>query len=120
MERIFSKFKESEKFSKMVKELVIFECTIMFKINIFRLVTKCPKLNNSSFSTNSFKRHFKQIAFTCKTSAHSENLRPEDISKKCPDVLKTYPYCPICNAKGRILSGKSLGRTQDVNLTIFH
>ena len=46
--------------------------------------------------------------------------RPEDIPEKRSDVLRTSPYRPICNAKGRILSRTSLGRTQDVNLTIIH
>ena len=46
--------------------------------------------------------------------------RPEDVPKKRPDVLRTSPYGPICKAKGRICSGTSLGRTQDVNLTIIH
>ena len=46
--------------------------------------------------------------------------RPEDVPEKCPDVLRTSPYGPICNAKGRIRSGTSLGCTQDVNLTIIH
>ena len=45
---------------------------------------------------------------------------PENVPKKHPDVLKTSPYGPICNAKGRIWSGTSLGRTQDVNLTTMH
>ena len=46
--------------------------------------------------------------------------RPEDVPKKNPDVLRTSPYGPICKAKGRICSGTSLGRTQDVNFTIIH
>ena len=46
--------------------------------------------------------------------------RPEDVPKKRTDVLRTSPYGPICNAKGRIWSGTSLGRTQDVNSTIMH
>ena len=46
--------------------------------------------------------------------------RPEDVPKKHPDVLRTSLYGPICNTKGRIWSGTSLGRTQDVNLTIIH
>ena len=46
--------------------------------------------------------------------------RPGDVPEKRPDVLRTSPCGPICNAKGRILSGTSLGRTQDVNLTIIH
>ena len=46
--------------------------------------------------------------------------RPKDVPKKGPDVLRTSPYGPICNAKGRILSGTSLGRTEDENLTKIH
>ena len=46
--------------------------------------------------------------------------RPEDVPEKRIDVLRTFPYGPICNAKGRIRSGISLRRTQDVNLPIIH
>ena len=42
-------------------------------------------------------------------------------SRKSPsDVLRISRYGPICNAKGRILSGTSLGRTHDVSLTRIH
>ena len=55
---------------------------------------------------------------------HSAKLRPEDVlrtsPKKRPDVLRTCPNGPICKAKGRICSGTSFGRTQDVNLNIIH
>ena len=51
-------------------------------------------------------------------------LRPKDVLKTSPKNVLTssghYRYGPICNAKGRICSGTSLGRTQDVNLTIIH
>ena len=40
--------------------------------------------------------------------------------KKRPDVLRTSPYGPLCNAKGRISSRTSLLRAQDVNLTVIH
>ena len=46
--------------------------------------------------------------------------RPKDVAQKRPDVLKKPPSSPICNAKGRIPSGASLVRTQDLNLTIIH
>ena len=45
--------------------------------------------------------------------------RLEDEPGKRADVLKTSPYGPICNVKGRICSGTSPGRTEDVNLTII-
>ena len=43
-----------------------------------------------------------------------------DVPENCPDVLRTSPYGPICNAKGRNDSRKSVGRPQDVNVTIIH
>ena len=46
--------------------------------------------------------------------------RPKNVPEKRPDVHKTSPYGTICNAKGRILSGAPLGRTQNVNLTIIY
>ena len=46
--------------------------------------------------------------------------RPEDVLEERPDVLRTSPYGSIDNAKGRICSGKSLGRTQNINVTIIH
>ena len=46
--------------------------------------------------------------------------RPEDVLEKRPDILRTSCYGPICNAKGCIGTGTSLGRTQDVSLTIIH
>lgn len=45
---------------------------------------------------------------------------PEDDPEKYRDVLRTSPYSPLCNTKGRILSEASLGCTQDDNLTIIH
>ena len=35
--------------------------------------------------------------------------RPEDVPEKGPDVLRTSPYGPIYNTKGRILSGTYSG-----------
>ena len=46
--------------------------------------------------------------------------QPEDIPKKTPEFVRTSPYGPICNAKGRICNRTSLGRNQDVSLTIIH
>ena len=46
--------------------------------------------------------------------------RPKGVLEKRPDVLRTSLYGPICNSKRRICSATSMGRTQDVNLTIIH
>ena len=45
--------------------------------------------------------------------------RPVDIPEKRPGVLRTFPCSPICNTKGLFHGSTSLGRTQDVNLTII-
>ena len=41
---IFIKFKKSEKFSKIIKELGISKSTIIIKNNLNKLITKYPKL----------------------------------------------------------------------------
>ena len=46
--------------------------------------------------------------------------RLEDVPKNGFDVLGTSPYGSICNARGHIPCRTSLGRTQDVNLTIIY
>ena len=46
--------------------------------------------------------------------------RPEDVPENRSDVLRTLPYGAICNVKGCIPSRTTLGRTEDVNLTIIH
>ena len=40
-EQVFKRFKEKEKFAKLVSELVIHKTTIIFKINIFKLCELC-------------------------------------------------------------------------------
>ena len=46
--QIFKRFKEKEKFAKLVSELGIHKTTIIFKINVFKLCKKYPKLLKSS------------------------------------------------------------------------
>ena len=41
--QVFKKFKEKEKFVKLVSELRIHKSTIIFRINIFKLCKKHPK-----------------------------------------------------------------------------
>ena len=40
-EQVFKRFKEKEKFAKLVSELGIHKTTIIFKINIFKLCELC-------------------------------------------------------------------------------
>ena len=46
--QIFKRFKEKEKFAKLVSELEIHKTTIIFKINVFKLRKKYSKLLKSS------------------------------------------------------------------------
>ena len=58
--KIFKPFKEKEKFIQMLSKLKIHKSTIIFKINIFKLVEKYPKLMKSSvtdFSEELFEGH---------------------------------------------------------------
>ena len=61
----FKRFKEKEKFVKLVSELGIHKNTIIFKINVFKLCKKYPKLLKSSIGLGFLKiiiRPLKQFA----------------------------------------------------------
>ena len=47
-EQVFNRFKEDEKFTKLVSKLGIHKTTIIFKINVFKLCKRYPKLLKSS------------------------------------------------------------------------
>ena len=59
--KLFPKFKEKEKFIKLVKELKVHKITIIFKINIVKLTDKYPKLMKSSVTLNFCKNLFKDV-----------------------------------------------------------
>ena len=59
--QIFKRFKEKEKFAKLVNELGIHKTTIIFKINVFKLCKKYPKLLKSSIGLGFFKNYHKDI-----------------------------------------------------------
>ena len=46
--KVFKRFKDKEKFIKLVNEFKVHKSTIIFKINIFKLIEKYPKLMKSS------------------------------------------------------------------------
>ena len=52
--QVFKRFKENEKFVKLVSELRIHKNTIIFKINVFKLCEKHPKLLKSSIGLGFF------------------------------------------------------------------
>ena len=63
--KIFKRFKEKEKFAKLVSELEIHKTTIIFKINIFKLCEKYRKLLKSSIGLGFFKNYHKDIKAIC-------------------------------------------------------
>ena len=63
--QVFKRFKEKEKFAKLVDELGIHKTTIIFRINIFKLCKKYPKLLKSSIWLGSFKNYHKDIKAIC-------------------------------------------------------
>ena len=63
--QIFKRFKEKEKFAKLVSELEIHKTTIIFKINIFKLCEKYRKLLKSSIGLGFSKNYHKDIKAIC-------------------------------------------------------
>ena len=63
--QVFKRFKEKEKFAKLVSELGIHKTTIICKINVFKLCKKYPKLLTSSIGLGFFKDYHKDIKAFC-------------------------------------------------------
>ena len=63
---VFKRFKEKEKFIKLVSQLGIHKNTIIFKINVFKLCERYPKLLRSSIGLGFFKNYHKDIKAVCK------------------------------------------------------
>ena len=63
--QIFKRFKEKKKFAKLVSELGIHKTTIIFRINVFKLCKKYPKLLKSSIGLGFFKNYHKDIKAIC-------------------------------------------------------
>ena len=64
--QVFKRFKEKEKFAKLVSELGIHKTTIIFKINVFKLCKKYRKLLKSSIGLGFSKNYNKDIKVICK------------------------------------------------------
>ena len=60
-EQVFKKFKTKKKFTELVTELGIYRNTIIFRINVFKLYQKYPKLLKSSIGLGIFKDYHKDI-----------------------------------------------------------
>ena len=59
--KVFECLKEKEKFVQMVGKLKIHNNTIIFKINLFKLIEKHPKLMKSLVILTFLKNYFKYI-----------------------------------------------------------
>ena len=62
--KVFRRFKEKEKFIQMVGKLKFHKSTIIFKINVCKLIEKHPELMKSSVAL--YEEHFKDIKQICK------------------------------------------------------
>ena len=67
--KIFSWFREKKKFLKLVVNFGVHKGTIIFKINVFKLLDKYTKLRNSSVTLSFIKNYFKDIKEICKGSS---------------------------------------------------
>ena len=67
--KVFKRFKGKEKFMQMVGKLKIHKSTIVFKINLFKLIEKHPKLMKSSVTLTFLKNYFKGIKQICKENS---------------------------------------------------
>ena len=59
--KVFKKFKDKQKFITLVSRLGIYKNTIIFKINVFKLCERHPKLLKSSIGLGFFKNYHKDI-----------------------------------------------------------
>ena len=62
---VFKRFKEKEKFAKLVSKLGIHRTTSIFTINVLKLCEKYPKLLKSSIGLGFFKNYHKYIKAIC-------------------------------------------------------
>ena len=63
--QVFKRFKEKEKFAKLVSELGIHKTTIIFKRNVFKFCKKYLKLLKPSIGLG-FLENYKEIKAICK------------------------------------------------------
>ena len=66
---VFSRFREKRKFVRLVVDFGVHKGTIIFKINVFKLLDKYPKLKRSSVTLSFMKNYFKDIKEICKGSS---------------------------------------------------
>ena len=67
--KAFKRFKDKEKFITLVSRLGIQKITIIFKINVYKLCERHPKLLKSSVGLGFFKNNYKDIREICNENA---------------------------------------------------
>ena len=67
--KVFKQFKEKDKFITLVNQFNIHKTTIIFKINIYKLCEKYPKLLKSSVGLGFLKNYYKDIKQICEENA---------------------------------------------------
>ena len=67
--KVFKKFKNKEKFIKLINEFKVHKTTIIFQINIFKLIRKYCKLMKSSIGLGFLKNYYKDINKICEENS---------------------------------------------------
>ena len=65
-EKVFKRFKDKKTFIKLVNEFEVHKSTIIFKMNIVKLIDKHPILMKSSMTLGFLKNYYKDIKQICK------------------------------------------------------
>ena len=66
---MLKRFKDKERFVRLVNEFKVHKSTITFKINIFKLIGKYTKLIKSSIGLGFLKNYYKDIKIICKENS---------------------------------------------------
>ena len=75
----------------MVKQFGVSKSTIIFKINIVKLIDKHPKIKNSSLSLHFLKKYFKMIKEICEeNSSEFEQVKKESIQNLLPYFSRIF------------------------------
>ena len=80
----------------MVGKLKIHKSTIVFKINVFKLIEKHPKLMKSSVTLTFLKNYFKDIRQICEENSSESHLFKKTVLKLSPQKYLDKFYSKCC------------------------
>ena len=72
--QVFKRFKEKEKFAKLISELGIHKTTIIFRINVLKLCKGYAKVLKSPIGLGFFKNSYKDIKAICEENEKIFNV----------------------------------------------